>query len=337
MHGCARLFHHTEPGLTSLSVWTERVADRGEDADPLVLLDRRAGRGLLAVFDGVGGAGRAPAGRGADGVERTQAWVASRRVRELVARWFADDLPVEDLRPLLATGLRAGAPPRGRVRGTIPRELPTTLAAVDYRLARSWVDWEALWAGDSRCYLADAEHGLQQLTQDDTEDTDALTLLLTDPPMLNMVCVDREFTLNRWRGRAPLPGVLVAATDGFFGHVDTPALFEDVLWQALGLARGVGHWAELLADRVRSYTGDDASIAVVALGFPSFGALREAFRSRARRIRTEHEEPLRAARARGVAALDAARGDSWRRYRADHERQWRQPAPARPGTAKEDR
>ncbi|OLF09196.1 hypothetical protein BLA60_21105 [Actinophytocola xinjiangensis] len=301
-------------------MWIERVPGLGEDADPLIMLDRRVGRGLLGVFDGLGGTGRESAGPDADGVDHTQAWVASRRVRELVARWFGDDLPVEELRPLLSAGLREN------VHDGVPHELPTTLAAVDYRLSKGRVDWEALWAGDSRCYLADPEHGLQQLTQDDTEESDALTLLLTNPPMFNMVCLGREFTVNRWRGRATLPGVLVAATDGFFGYVDTPALFEDMLWQTLGRARDVGHWAELLATRVRGYSADDASIAVVALGFPTFEALREDFEPRARHMRTEHGQPLRAARARGAAALDAARVESWRRYQADHERQWQQPA-----------
>ncbi|MER6873070.1 serine/threonine protein phosphatase, partial [Amycolatopsis sp. NPDC000673] len=60
--GTARLWHYTEEALAAVAVWTERIAGKGEDADPLVLLHRPSRSGLLAVFDGVGGAGRAPAG-----------------------------------------------------------------------------------------------------------------------------------------------------------------------------------------------------------------------------------------------------------------------------------
>jgi serine/threonine protein phosphatase PrpC len=322
--GQARLWQHAEPGFAFLSVWTERVPGRGEDADPLVVLNRRSGRGLLAVFDGVGGAGRATAGRTPAGVERTQAWIASRRLRGLVEEWFVGGMPSEALAPHVTARLAEGVRVRSRMRGTIHRELPSTLAALDFQVSPDRkVLWEVLWAGDSRCYLAEAEHGLAQLSRDDTEVCDALELLVEDPPMTNMVCTDREFVLNRWRGRAPLPCVLVTATDGFFGYVATPAQFEHVLLDTLGLAHDLRHWAELLAGRVMTYTGDDASIAVAGLGFAGFDDLRRAFHRRADHLRINHDEPLRWAAGLDRSELVAVREESWRRYQPGYERQWR--------------
>lgn len=323
--GQARWWQHAEPGFVCLSVWTERIADRGEDADPLVLAHRPSTRGLVAVFDGVGGAGRAAAGRTPGRVERTQAWIASRRLRGLVEEWFVSGEPHDRLQPLVAARLAADVRTRTRMRGTIAREFPSTLAALDFRRQGGWVSWDVLWAGDSRCYLATPHDGLQQLSKDDVDGTDALELLLQDPPMTNMVCADREFALNRWQGREQQPCVLLAATDGFFGYVDTPALFEHLLWDTLGAAVDLRSWAESLIRRVTAYTGDDASLALVGLGFRDFAELREAFRHRAGFLRVTHEERLR-----GIAGdrFTAARADSWRDYRPAYEQRWPAGVPA---------
>jgi serine/threonine protein phosphatase PrpC len=321
----ARLWHHDEPGLVCLSVWTERLLGKGEDADPLVMLHRPSGRGLLAVFDGVGGAGRAAGGRTPGGEERTQAWLAARRLRGLVEEWFVDGQPQDRLQPRITARLAADARTRTRMRGTIQRTFPSTLAALDFRhVPGRQVSWDVLWAGDSRCYLATPDHGLQQLSRDDVAGSDALELLLQDPPMTNMVSADRDFALNRWQGHAPTPCVLIAATDGFFGYVATPALFEYLLWDTLDGALDSKHWASLLASRVAAYTADDASLAVVGLGFRDFGGLRAAFHDRGRHLRTVHHEPLRSA---APERLVTVRAESWRDYRPGYERQWPPLAP----------
>ncbi|WP_153033128.1 protein phosphatase 2C domain-containing protein [Amycolatopsis sp. YIM 10] len=301
-----------------MAVWTEREPGRGEDAEPLLLFHRPERRGLLAVFDGVGGAGRANAGSGRSGAEHSQAWVAARRARGLAEEWFSLHLPTE-LGEHIADRLGEGAPPAGRMRGSMRRELPTTLAALCFRLTGNEVGWEVLWAGDSRCYVAEEHLGLQQLSRDDTESADALELLTQDPPMTNMVSSSRAFSLNHWRGRAQLPCVLLCATDGFFGYVGTPAEFEHLLWNTLVTAQNCDHWSALLADRVAGYTGDDASIVVTALGYRDFDEFRARFRPRADTVWTTHAEPMERVRPGDRAALVAARAESWHRYRSTYE------------------
>jgi hypothetical protein len=318
--GQARLWHHTEFGFAAFAVWTERIAGRGEDADPLVLFQRSTGRGILSVFDGTGGSGRSEAGRTADGVAHTQAWVASRRVRALVEEWFVTRSSTLSLHKHIATRLVADGAPRSRARGSMHRAFPTTLGGIEFRLTDSDVTWDVLWAGDSRCYVCEPRAGLQQLSRDDTDSADALELLVQDPPMTNLVSAGAAFTLHSVPGSAALPCLLVCATDGFFGYLQTPAQFEHMVLDCLMSAQDVRHWSALLAQRVESCTGDDASLAVVALGFEGFGELRASFQPRAELVSAQHAEPMRGVPPDNSAAIRVARERSWHQYRRDYER-----------------
>ncbi|MEV6908539.1 protein phosphatase 2C domain-containing protein [Amycolatopsis sp. NPDC051071] len=321
--GSARLWHHVEDGFVSVAVWTEKVAGEGEDADPLMLYHRPSASGLLAVFDGVGGAGRPLAGRTPSGRARTHAWLASRRVRGLVEEWYTDrstGFSPEALVAHIDGRLATGVLQRRRTRGRLQRELPSTFAGLAFEPNAGQVSWHVLWAGDSRCYVAEPSIGLQQLSVDDTEAADALALLLQDPPMTNMVHASGGFAVNRWRGSAHVPCVLITATDGFFGYVDTPAEFEHLLWQTLLGSQDALHWSVLLAERVESYTKDDASIAIAALGFDDFSALRASFRWRFDNLQEEHATPMRRAASMGRTALVETRERSWLAYRDGYER-----------------
>ncbi len=321
------VWHHCSPGLLALGVWTEKTAGEGEDAEPLVLHDRSHDTGLLAVFDGAGGAGAGDAGSSESGVARSHAWVGSRAARGLTEDWFATTgryAAPEDEHSLdqhLAKRLtELGGARRGRITGSMRRELPTTAAALHYEVRAGEVVWQVLWAGDSRCYLLAADCGLQQLSRDDAESADALVLLTEDPPMTNMVCASRPFAIHSAPGRAATPCLLVGATDGFFGYLNTPAEFEFVLLEAMAKADDPQEWGALLASSVGSYTGDDASIAVAALGFEDFGRLRAAFARRRKALLSDHVKPFRRRRGRDQDSLAAARADSWSRYREGYER-----------------
>ncbi|MER5206253.1 serine/threonine protein phosphatase [Streptomyces sp. NPDC002825] len=280
-------------GVQALSVWTERVHGHGEDAEPFVAHHWRTDQGLVAVFDGSGGAGAAPVWQDEDGVSHTGAWVGARIARLATDCWFRevaqDNEPLgpDSLHEYLSWFLAKAPQRRSKIGGTMRRQLPTTLAAVHYRVRKTdWrVELRPLWAGDSRAYVLTATDGLQVLTRDHTRESDALELLRTDPPMTNVVCADREFTVDTHDLAAfPLPCVLVAATDGYFGYVDTPADFEHLLLSTLGKASNESEWADLLRREVQGYTGDDASLALVALGHTDFRALRDAFERRYREL-----------------------------------------------------
>lgn len=138
--------------------------------------------------------------------------------------------------------------------------------------------------------------------------------------MTNVICANRPFTINTSPGAAELPCVLLCATDGFFGYVDTPARFELVLLETLLSAQDCLHWAGQLAELVGSYTGDDASLVLAAFGFADFGALRASFRERLEYLRAVHAAPMDAVPPADRQALVVARERSWQAYRDGYER-----------------
>ncbi|MFD3612829.1 PP2C family protein-serine/threonine phosphatase [Streptomyces atroolivaceus] len=274
-------------GVHAISVWTERVPGRGEDAEPLVAFHLRTRKGLIGVFDGSGGSGSSPAWQAPDGTQRTGAWVGSRVARLAMDCWFqattetGDPADPDYLKNHLDFFHEQVPQRRSKIAGRMRRQLPTTLAAVEYHLTPDLVvEGRALWAGDSRAYLLDPESGLQVLTRDHTEESDALELLRSDPPMTNVVCADRDFFVDEHPFEFALPCVLMAATDGFFGYVHTPADFENTLLSTLRRAGSEAEWADLIRAEVESYTADDASLCLVALGYKDFEHLRSRFGAR---------------------------------------------------------
>ncbi|MER5260671.1 protein phosphatase 2C domain-containing protein [Actinosynnema sp. NPDC002837] len=319
-------WHLEQPPLIVTAVWAEKKPDQGEDAEPLFVHRVSSRAGILAVFDGAGGAGASSAGRPDDGPERTSAWVGSRFVRALVEQWFVREVADgtgagESLHEHLAAELtRLRGTAKRKMRSSMQREFPTTMAGLRYRLGDDSVSWEALWAGDSRAFLLDVSTGLHQLSRDDTVSDDALVLLNEDPPMTNMISADRRFDLNSATGEADLPCVLVCATDGFFGYVTTPAECEHVLLDTLERSETAGDWGNALIEDIAGYTGDDASLVVLAVGFEDFASVKDHYRSRTRELRTQHIELINALDSRDREQVVRAREDSWARYRAGYER-----------------
>lgn len=340
---------HQIPEMIALGVWTEKKPDRGEDAEPLVLHERTTQRGVLAVCDGVGGAGGQIAGRTTDGRERSGAWASARAVRLAVEQYFvrivaSDHVVMDD--GFVGSPLAAGGPSqppgptvppslhdsvrgvlhqlrhpaRSRISGTMQRELPSTLAALFYHQCAGSLRLHIRWAGDSRCYLLMYDTGLQQLSWDDTDTPDALNSLEQDPPMTNQIAADGRYRIHDERHEAQIPCVLLCATDGFFNYVQTPAHFEYFLLSTLEDSVDLPSWGHLLASKVQGYTQDDASLALVALGYHDFDQLRAAFRTRLKIVSDEHWKPFQGIDQSDATSFREARVESWRRYRDGYER-----------------
>jgi hypothetical protein len=300
----------------------EKVAGKGEDAEPAMRV-HRSGRGLLAVFDGTGGAGSASARRLPDGSDLSGAYVASRLSKEVAEGWIVDTVAQEGavdpnvLRDRLAHALADETTypdvPKSTMKGSLQRVLPTTMAAVAFAATDQAVEAEALWAGDSRCYALSPGGGLQVLTVDDTRETDALELIRNDQPMSNLICADRPFTINRLAYRLRQPVVLLAATDGCFGYVRTPAHFEHLLLDSLAGASSLAGWAAELVESVGAIAADDCSFSLAAFGFGTFAELQAAMRPRLDFLAEQHWAPFQ--RAGSAEEAEALRGRSWEAYR----------------------
>lgn len=319
------------PGLCGVGMWLEQRQGRGEDGAPTILIDLEAADALVAVYDGVGGAGSAPGRERPDGSTVSSAFLAARSAREATEGWFgglsAGDRD-EPLAPSLHARLAARLdeersrhlPVSDRIAGSLRRLLPTTMAAARVRAgARGALEVTALWAGDSRSHLLRPREGLQVLTTDDTPTADALDALVNDAPMSNMVCADRPFSIHERTVSVPGPVVLLAATDGCFGYVATPAHFEHLILEALRRADGVAGWADQLLADVRRVAADDASLALLAVGWGSFRELQADFAARGDALSREHWKPFADLDPQDRPALVAAREASWDRYRTGYQ------------------
>ncbi len=306
------------------SGWVEKVVGKGEDAEPVMRV-HDSGRGLLAVFDGTGGAGSASARRLPDGSDLSGAYVASRLAREVSESWFTqliasgsgarpDPAQLQDqLARALQDEMTYPDVPQSIVKGRLQRILPTTLAGVAFASTGEELQIEAMWAGDSRCYALTVDKGLQVLTIDDTPETDALALIRNDQPMSNLVCADRPFAINRLGYRLAQPAMLVTATDGCFGYVRTPAHFEYLILKTLMDSPGPQEWADQLIEAVAAIASDDCSFSLAGVGFGDFVTMREMLRPRFTFLTDNHWAPFQ--RAQSNEEIEALRIGSWESYR----------------------
>lgn len=313
----AAVWTHEVGRLISVGVWTERRPGEGEDAEPTFLYHPETRHGLLGVYDGVGGSGAGTAGYTEDEHQLSQAYVASRLAHVATERWFYGG-GGPDLRGALSEALNEHlVPGRSKVTGTMRHDFPTTVSLLEFKPSeRRDVHVITHWAGDSRGYVLSPDRGLQQLTLDDADGSDALDLLESDQPMSNMAKANGRFVINQADWHLYLPLVLITATDGVFQYVATPAHVECVLLETLRQAVDAADWGRLLALRISGYTGDDASLSLAAIGFDSFDALRESFAQRHRLIHEEHWAPFETIDRSDRDALVAARRASWHSYRA---------------------
>lgn len=261
----------------------EMIPGRGEDSYCTAFCDSA---GLLAVFDGCGGAGA----RTHDHYSgHTEAYIASR----LCAGAFYDqfhalfpcDMPAQQLAeqvfaPAALGALKRYSPPAEPggivMKGSMVRTLPTTAAAALVRPGKDGkLELAAMWAGDSRVYVLD-DWGLAQLTVDDTSVPDPMDNVYDDGVLRNVLCSDRDVQLHCAVVELSPPFAVFSATDGCFGYVPSPMEFEGLVLQSLLSAPTPDRWEQALQQAMGAVAGDDHCLCMAVLGYGSF----EAFKSR---------------------------------------------------------
>lgn len=331
-----------------IGLWSENRLGKGEDAEPLVVYDAASGRGVIACLDGMGGAGSAPARR-VDGRDLTHARVASalgrsiifdRIVPRLLEHGLPDrgDIPLattlhDELRTAFAEEAAGLEPVDSRLGGSLIAALPTTLAMVAFESLRDRaVRALSLWAGDARSYVLCPVRGLSQLTHDDSVAADAFEALVKDPPTTNRISASGEFSINARHIWLLQPTVLISATDGCFGYLRTPADLELIVLESLNSAASLQEFADGLSARLRGLALDDASMALIAVGFPDLRAIKAAYEPRLAELR-ELLTPLDGAGATHPDGLSPevwreVRREVWQRYQRGYEYYVRKPTPA---------
>lgn len=268
-----------------LSFCVEKVPGYGEDSYCYSFCDDA---GLLAVFDGCGGAGAREHGYYSG---HTEAYMASRLCAGVFYDSFRSMFPTdlsgerfaeERLKPAISECLQLFQPPQDasefQIKGSMVRTLPTTAAAALIRMGNE-MTVSAIWAGDSRVFILD-EHGLAQLTVDDTTVPDPLENLYEDGLLQNILACGKPVKLHCRTVRVKTPCMVISATDGCFGYVSTPMEFEGLLLETLLSSGSVAEWEEQVKNAISAVAGDDHSLCLAAFGYSDFKSLQDTVRER---------------------------------------------------------
>lgn len=154
--------------------------------------------------------------------------------------------------------------------------LPTTFAAVHCSgLNEEECLVRAVWAGDSRCYVLNAD-GLKKLSADDEDENKLLT---------NHFSADADVELHCRTYRMKKPFVLIGASDGFFDAYDKTGLtVEARLLYNIFEASSAAKLREALVERYKQNFADDTSVAFVPVGFSGYDQIKALLSERYRKI-----------------------------------------------------
>lgn len=304
-----------------LSFCKEMVPEHGEDCYCYSFCDTA---GLIAVFDGCGGAG---ARKHAYYSDETEAYVASRLCAGVFYDRFRENYPAplppskfvaEKLVPSVTACLQEYQPPKEEgsfvVRGSMVRTLPTTAAAALIQSVDGGMRLVSpIWAGDSRVYVLD-EGGLALLTTDDTSVPDPMENLYNDGVLRNILCSDRKVDLHHRSVKMEAPFLAIVATDGCFGYYTTPMEFEGVILSTLFASDSVDAWEKALSDAIGQVAGDDHTMCIAAYGYRDLDGLKKSLQSRYQVMRQTYLDRL------AQLPIDdrQSRMDMWSQYRVDH-------------------
>lgn len=308
-----------------LSISHAVLPDEGEDS---FVLHENPALSWMGVADGCGGLGsRRYAGAGS----HTGAYLASHLVTQAFVTWAQEQriLPSSpedggrlcrelenDIGQVLKAFLaRQDHEEATRIVGSMQRRLPSTLcAALSTTVVTAWQEICFLWAGDSRGYVLDA-NGLHQCTQDHLRGApDAFEALYRDAPLSNLFSVDQPAKLSMRRLRAPLPCVIVLATDGVFGSLMTPMEMEKLLLDTLLSAKSFRSWERKLGNQISKLAQDDATLLLQPCGTTDLDGLKRQMLPRREVLQKQYITPVR----RHKRDVAFAR-ERWQAYRQEYD------------------
>lgn len=106
------------------------------------------------------------------------------------------------------------------VRGKSMQMLPSTLAAIIYKVFDKHIDALVISAGDSKAYTLTSDKGLQQLSEDDV--LDGVDVYSKSAIMTNNINQNGEYHINYAYYKLSLNCILFVSSDSCFDYVSTP-------------------------------------------------------------------------------------------------------------------
>lgn len=297
----------------------EMIPEHGEDSFCGAV---RGDSAFVAVCDGCGGLGSRSY---ASTTGHTEAYLASRMAAGAIYDWFCDTYDTmwhgEDdlcgsLREYITRVFAVGTSHihrDSRIRGTMVRDFPTTLAmAVAQQVGKETII-HVVWAGDSRVYLLD-DSGLAQLTKDDVDSKDAMSNLSDDGVLTNVLSSDGRFELHYTKIIVDSPAMILAATDGCFGYIPSPMEFEHTLLNAIVQSRSPEELKSVLRQQLEEVAGDDFSFGCMSFLFGAYEQMAAGLLERMHYIEDRYVGPLAQDRD------DSLVMQMWQEYRKSYER-----------------
>ena len=132
--------------------------------------------------------------------------------------------------------------------------------------------------------------GLHQLTADDLDGQDAMSNLSNDGVMTNVINSSSPFNLHIKSITAGYPCVIITATDGCFGYLNSPMEFEHLLIDSLVNSKNIIEWKNSMYNRISEVAGDDFTLCVAVCGFDSFDSIKNSFVGRNKYIINKYIE-----------------------------------------------
>lgn len=266
--------------------------NEGEDADPLIIGNKDTKWGVLAVLDGMGGAGARKYRHKDNNEEHTAAYWASRIVRHSIEDFFTtgqlDESPIARvdsnihnfIKHKLDKAILDFPNASSNVLSKMSHKLPTTLAMAVYEINDDVVSINSYWAGDSRIIVL-TEDGIIYLTLDDADapDGDPISPQNMDLPMNNAIYQDGIFRINCYQTKIPIsenkPFMLIASTDGCFGYFHNPIEFESMMRKSISEATTENEIMDNIKHAIiENIQQDDFSMAMIAFGYSNFEQLK---------------------------------------------------------------
>lgn len=275
----------------------EMIEDNGEDC---YFYSFNECAGILAVFDGCGGLG---ALKYSNFEDKTGAFMASRATAYSLHKWFnkaCDDNQlfsnnsISSIKNSIQYDLERIneiSQARIKLKGSMTRPFPTTLAAALIEQKGNGIETHAIWAGDSRVYAL-TTNGLYQLSDDDLDGEDAFTNLTSDGVLTNLISADGNYKIHILSNYFDLPCIIFTATDGCFGYLPTPMHFEYLILICLQEATNIVEWKSNIEKFLCEASGDDFTMCLAAFGFDTFSELKESFLSRTEYLNTQFIQPI---------------------------------------------
>ena len=266
--------------MLPLNIWLEKRPGHGEDANPLKLDYEKFGT-VLAVFDGLGGAGAAKIEQ--PGEEATsEARLAARYLREKTKEYFDDLQSRNDLNHIetnLAEFLRNSLKsynstlPRvkSKLKSLLLKQLPSTGCILIHNKAVAESVLIALWAGDSRAYRVRTDGALECLTPDHVKHRSHQSkqdyfFSNGDAAMTNNISASHDFKIHRTDSQFFAKDTIVAfvCSDGAFSAFKDHLLFEQAVLKTL-----IGKMtSEEFVQYIDEHRSDDVSLQAIVIQEP---------------------------------------------------------------------